>query len=132
MTVRVYASFHDAAIASTLPRLSTATAKRFLQADEAVLILVRSDCPRCADYLAHADAVLGGMLTGAAVAALVLHRPGGARFRCDNPSIGGLGVFPYLVRYRRGCRIAGFAASGAPDFLPLLATRFAVRAERAA
>lgn len=132
MTVRVLSSAADLTTASPLPRLPSTAAKRFLQADEAILVLVRGDCPHCAAFLAHADELLAGRPPGAVVAALVLDRSAGVRFRCDNPSIGGLGVFPYLVRYRRGRRIAGFAAPGAPGLLALLATGIATRVQRAA
>ena len=123
MTLRADALFAAFPALTNLPCLTPATAKCFLQADDAVLILVRGDCSHCAAYLAQAGELLGAMSSGPSVAALVLDRPAGLRFRCDNPSIGGLGVFPYLVRFRRGRRIAGFAASCNPGLLTLLASR---------
>ena len=132
MSLRVHAPAEASSSLSALPRLSRAAVRRFLQADEAVLILVRSDCPHCAGYLEDTDKLLGGVPSGAAVAALAINRLSGVRFRCDNPSIGGLGVFPYLVRYRRGRRVAGLSVSRTPGILALLAARLATPSERAA
>ena len=116
-----------------LVRLSGRAVKRFLQADDAVLILTRDDCAHCAVALARLEALLDDRaLAGAAVGAVVLDRSGARRFRCDNPRLGGLTVFPYLVRYRKGRRVAGIAAAHQPELLMRLIAARRPPARRAA
>ena len=93
--------------------LTQSSVARFLRSDEAILILVRGECPHCARLVADLEDRLDyPELEGVNVGALVLDRPGARRFRCDNPWLGGLDVFPYVVRYRRGRRVTAARGSG--------------------
>ena len=66
--------------------LTDETLPAFLEGERAALILARSDCGHCARYQAEVEALLArGGLSDVAVGKLVLDRPGGARFKRDNP-----------------------------------------------
>jgi hypothetical protein len=93
--------------------LTQSSVARFLRSDEAILILVRGECPHCARLVAAVEDQLDRPgLQGVRVGTLVLDRPAARRFRCDNPWRGGLDVFPYVVRYRRGRRVSAARGTG--------------------
>jgi hypothetical protein len=113
--------------------LTPSSIRRFLRAEEAFLLLVQADCPHCARLVAAVQAQLERPeLRGLNVGTIVLDRPESRRFRCDNPWLGALDVFPYLVRYRSGRRVAGVPASRADLLLKAYAASSAVELARAA
>jgi hypothetical protein len=113
--------------------LTKASVARFLHSDEAILILVRSECPHCARLVAEIEEQLARPdLAGIKVGTLVLDRPGARRFRCDNPWRGGLDVFPYVVRYRHGRRVAAARSSGSVRLVTTAISRFVARLDREA
>ncbi len=96
-----------------------------LAAPRAALVLTRSTCPPCGAYQAELAALLArGDLAGLAVGTLVLDRPGAARFKRQNPWLGGLRALPYTVLYRRGQRVDAFAASRGAYLLERAAAAF--------
>ena len=98
--------------AEGLDRLTDRSLGALLAAPRAALILTRSSCRPCGAYQEELAVLLGqGELAGLAVGTLVLDRPGAARFKRDNPWLGGLRYLPYTVLYRRGKQVDAFAAS---------------------
>jgi hypothetical protein len=96
-----------------------------LAAPRAALVLTRSTCHPCGAYQAELAALLArGELAGIAVGTLLLDRPGAARFKRQNPWLGGLRYLPYTVLYRRGQRVDAFAASRGAYLLERVAAAF--------
>lgn len=91
-----------------------ATIGDLLAEERAVVILTKSTCGACARY--HQDIARlmdRGAFKGIAIGKLTLDRPGGARFKRDNPWVSEVSVVPYTVLYREGEPVNAFAASKA-------------------
>ena len=105
---------HIGAEAGAIARVADETMAEVLEAEQAILILTKSDCGYCAAYQAGiAGLQARGELDGFAVRKLVLDERGATRFKRDNAWLADVEVLPYTVLYRRGERIAGFAGSSA-------------------
>jgi hypothetical protein len=87
-----------------------------------ILVLTKTTCGACASYQSEIERSLAlGDLEGASVAKLVLDRPGGHRFKRDNPWLADVNFLPYTVLYRDGQQVDAFAASKASYLLERLA-----------
>jgi hypothetical protein len=110
--------------ASGVTWLTAASARRFVRAEKAMVLLVRADCRHCAGLVAALQSDLSRPeLRRLNVGVMAIDRPEGRRIRCDNRWLGGLDVFPYLVRYRFGRRVAGVPAARVGLLLRSLAAR---------
>ena len=119
--------------AAGLEQVTDRSLGALLAAPRAALVLTRSTCHPCGAYQAELAALLArGELAGLAVGALVLDRPGAARFKRQNPWLGGLRSLPYTVLYRRGQRVDAFAASRGAYLLERAAAAFGAGAVAAA
>jgi hypothetical protein len=87
-----------------------------------ILVLTKTTCGACASYQLEIETLLArGDLDGSSVAKLVLDRPGGHRFKRDNPWLASVQFLPYTVLYRDGQQVDAFAASKASYLLERLA-----------
>ena len=99
---------------STVLRVTDENLPALLAAEQAVLILTKSNCGYCAAYQADIEALQArGDLAGLTIGKVVLDQPGAGRFKRDNPWLARLDFLPYNLVYRRGQEVDRFAASRA-------------------
>ena len=91
-----------------------ATIGDLLAAERAVVILTKSTCGACTRYQQDIVRLMDrGAFKGIVIGKLTLDRPGGARFKRDNPWVSEVSFVPYTVLYREGEPVNAFAASKA-------------------
>ena len=87
---------------------------KLMRAERAVLILTRTDCEVCTDFVREVRQLLTNVpCSGVAVGELVLDRRGAQRFVRANPWMADLRVLPYTLLMRRGQQVEDFATTQA-------------------
>lgn len=90
------------------------TFETLLAAEQAVLVIGKSDCGYCRQYDAGiADLLEDPAYTDTVFGKLVLDEPGNTQLKRESSWIAGLNQLPYTVLYREGEPVDKFAASKA-------------------
>jgi hypothetical protein len=91
--------------------------EEFLRNEKAVLVLSRSTCESCAEYLSGLGPLMDSPdLSGVAFGKIVLDRPGSINIKKTNTWIAELEFLPHTVLFRQGRIVDEFDASN-PSYL---------------
>ena len=98
-----------------------------VEAEQAILVLTKSDCGHCIAYQAEIEALLErGDMGGTVIGKMPLNQRGVIRnFKRNNPWLADLRVLPYTLLYSKGQRVDGFAASKGSYLLERIEDAFA-------
>ena len=101
--------------------------KEVVEAEQAVLILTKTDCGHCVAYQAEIEALLErGAMGETVIGKMPLNQRGMIRdFKRNNPWLADLKFLPYTLLYSKGKCVDNFAASKGTYLLERIEDAFA-------